>query len=250
MSKYDAYKKDVFKLHAEGKSNKDIALELGIDNRRVSDLIKKLGLAKNERMFNDKPSESQHEVFISMVIGDGCIFKSERNTNYRMNLAHQVSQKDYFVEKYNQIKEFVGVDYKYVEQYDKRTKKTYAYYKIQTKVNPYFTRLYNEWYRDGKKIITESIFGELTDKVLAYKFFDDGWLSGSGYSIAMNDYDEGSVETFRKALFVNFGIETSLHQKGSVIYIPAKFKLKFRSIVIKHATEDVLYKLGELTGKS
>ena len=75
-------------------------------------------------------------------------------------------------------------------------------------------------------------------------------MSSSGYSIAMNDYDEDSIEMFRKALLVNFGIETNLHQKGLVIYIPAKFKLKFKSIVIKHATKDVLYKLGELTGKS
>lgn len=245
VSKYDVYLEEVVKLHADGLRNAEIARKLGLNDRRISDLVRKNGLVPNKRKFNETPSELQHEVFISCVIGDGCIFKSKENKNYRMNLAHSEKQKYYFFEKYEIVKDFVGVEWKLVSQYDKRTKKVYNAYKIQSKVNPYFTRLYKKWYRDGKKIIIPDLFKEMTPRVLAYKFFDDGNRVGSGYSIAMDDYDPESVAIFRNVLLEKNGIKTNLHNGGKKVYIPSAYRESFKEIVLPYATKDVLYKLGE-----
>src|SRR5699024_7944426 len=276
-----------------GLRNTDIARKVGVDSRRVSDRLKALGLKRNKRRFNDQPTEEQEKVFISMFIGDGAIYKSEGNKNYRVNLAHSDKQKDYFLMKYNKVKDFIGVEYfkesqfhkkdkkeyhaykfKYREKYykikstkkdkqkyylliknnkikefigveyfkesqfHKKAKKEYHAYKFQSRVNPYFTRMREVWYKDGKKIIPKLIKDKLDDEIMAYKFFDDGWLTASGYSIAMNDYDVESVNNLRQAMKENLGIETNLQEEGKIMYIPASGRGKFREIVEPYATKD------------
>lgn len=249
-TKYDSKLGEIKKLHAEGLNNSQIALVIGIDHRRINELLKKLDLKTNVQVFNDLPTSEEEEVLLSCIMGDGCLFKSKENINYRMNLAHSEKQKEYFIRKYEAVKDFVGVDYKFVSQFNKKTKKTYYAYKFQSKVNPYFTRMYDKWYKNGKKIMPSDVKEVLTPKLLAYKFFDDGYLNVSGYSISMDDYDIGSVSNYRNAMLENFGIETNIHMGGKKIYIPSSQKEKFKNLVIPYATKDVLYKLGELTGNS
>lgn len=248
MSKYDKYRKQIIDLHSEGLRNSEIAKEIGIDNRRVSEQIKKIGLEPNQRVFNDKPTPDEEKIFISMFIGDGAIYKSPGNVNYRVNLAHSDKQKEYFLMKYNRVKNFIGTEYFKETQYHKKAKKHYHAYKFQSKVNPYFTKMRKIWYKNGKKVIPDEIYKHLDYELLAYKFFDDGHNAKSGYSIAMNDYDNESVERFRDAMKINLGIETNLHKSGAYIYIPASQKSKFKKFVLPYATKDVLYKLGELSG--
>ena len=233
---------DVRTLHTKGLTNTLISKELGLDRRRVSDMLNKMDLKANERIFNEKPTKLQHEVFISCVLGDGAIFKSAKNVNYRMNLAHSFKQKEYFLKKYNIVRDFIGVDYKKVSQYDKRTKKTYHAYKFQSLVNPYFTKLRNEWYENDKKIIPDILHDEMTDRILAYKYFDDGHKTVSGYSIAMCDYDYKSIQVFRNVLKRSYDIRTTTHSGGSV-YIPASEREVFKAIIKPYATEDLYYKL-------
>lgn len=249
-SKYDDKLGEVKELHQKGLKNSQIALIVGVDQRRMADILRKLGLKKNERVFNDEPTKEEEEVLLSCIMGDGCLFKNERSINYRMNLAHSEKQKEYFIKKYEVVKEFIGVEYKLVSQFDKRTNKTYHAYKFQSKVNPYFTKMYDKWYKNGKKIMPVDITGILTPKLLAYKFFDDGFLNVSGFSISMDDYDLDSVSNYRSAMLENFGIETNIHDEGRKIYIPASQREKFKKLVMPFATKDVLYKLGELSGNS
>ena len=245
MSKYDKYLHQIKQLHGEGRRNSEISNILNLDSRRVSDLLKELGLSSNKRKFNENVTTLQNEVFISMAIGDGCIFKGEGNTNYRMNLAHCEKQKGYFLEKYNIIKNFIGVDYKFYSNLDRRTGKVYNHYRIQTKANPYFTRLYERFYKDGKKIIPSSLADDMTPRILAYKYFDDGNKIRDAHQIAMNDFDDKSIINFRSILLEKFGIGSTL-QAGGTVYIPKKYSQDFIRIVKPFATSDVLYKLGEL----
>lgn len=245
MSKYEKYNEKIKKLHSQGLRNADIARKIGIDGRRVSERLKALGLKRNVRKLNDQPTPEQEKIFISMFIGDGAIYKSVGNKNYRVNLAHSYKQKEYFSMKYNKVKDFIGSEYFKETQFHKGAQKEYHAYKFQSRVNPYFTRMRKVWYKDGKKIIPELIKGVLDDELMAYKFFDDGWRTSHGYSIAMNDYDVDSVDNLRIAMKENLGIDTNLHKDGEVIYIPASEREKFRKIVQPYATNDVLYKLGE-----
>ena len=76
-------------------------------------------------------------------------------------------------------------------------------------------------------------------------FFDDGFKTRGTYCIAMNNFDRESINYFRMILLNKYENETTIH-KDNTLYIRAKSKNKFKEIVKKYATKDVLYKLGEL----
>lgn len=248
MNKYKEYDKTIKELHSKGLRNFEIAKEIGIDGRRVSDRLKAMELKSNKRQFNDKPTKDEEKIFRSMFLGDGAIYKSKANKNYRVNLAHSLKQKDYFLMKYNRVKDFIGTEYFKETQFHKKMQKEYHVYKFQSKVNPYFTRMYKKWYRNGKKIIPNDIEEYFDAELLAYKFFDDGSLHHNGYYIATDDYDKKSLNNLRRAMLKNHGIKTNIHKHGNdgkVIYIPSTEVIKFKKIVEPYATKDVLYKLGE-----
>ena len=246
MSRYEKYDEDIKKLHGEGLRNGEIAEIVGIDARRVSDRLKVNGLVSNKRKFNDKPTPEEEVVLISLFIGDGCIYKSLGNINYRVNLAHSLKQKGYFMKKYNRVKKFL--DCEYFEETQKHSNGNYhSCVKFQSKVNPYFTRAREKFYKNGKKIIPSDIADYLTDELLAYKFYDDGYLTESGFAISMDDYDKESISNFKQAVEKNFGIEMNEWGNGRKLYVPAKYRGAFKELVLPHATEDVLYKLGEFS---
>lgn len=243
MSKYDKYFDNIKKLHDNGMRTSEISKVIGIDARRISDQLKKNGLKSNERTFDNKPTQEQKDVLISLAIGDGCIYKSKGNKNYRMNLAHSTKQKDYFLNKYNQLKPFIEVDYFIETQTHSKTGKKHTCYKFQTRVHSFYTEMYGKFYANGKKIIPKDFEKIVNEKILAYKYFDDGYKIRKTYSISMNDYDKKSVKTFQKALKNVFNIKTTLQQNEKVIYIPVKESEKFRKIISKYATQDLYYKL-------
>lgn len=243
MSKYDKYFDSINELYKQGKRNSEISKELGIDSRRISDQLKKNGLKSNEKTYDTKPTKNQEDVLISLAIGDGCIFKSKASKNYRMNLAHSVKQKDYFLEKYNQIKSFIEVDYFIETQKHSKTGNEHTCYKFQTRVHPYYTEMHNKFYDNGKKIIPNDFENIVNEKILAYKYFDDGYKDRKAFRISMHDYDKKSVNIFQRVLDKVFSIKSNLQDKGRVIYIPVKESNKFRNIISKYATQDLYYKL-------
>lgn len=243
MSKYDKYFDSINELYKQGKRNSEISEELGINSRRISDQLRKNGLKSNKKTYNTKPTKSEEDVLISLAIGDGCIFKSKASKNYRVNLAHSKKQKYYFLEKYEQIKNFIEVDYFIETQEHSKTGNKHTCYKFQTRVHPYYTKLYNKFYRNGKKIIPDDFESIVNEKILAYKYFDDGYKVRKAFSISMHDYDEESVNVFQRALYKVFDIKSTLQNEGRIIYIPVKESNKFRNIISKYATQDLHYKL-------
>ena len=182
------------------------------------------------------------EVLTGTIIGDGCIFKGKLNINCRMNLAHSLKQKEYFMKKYEILKSVIKTDPKERTWIDKRTKKEYSEIRFQSKTSEEFTRLREYWYKNGKKIIPKNSLDVMGETCLAVKYFDDGYLTRGAYSISMNDYDEDSIKNFRLWLLDRFNINCSLHKKG-VLYIKKNESYKLTPIISKFATQDVMYKV-------
>lgn len=247
ISKYVKYDEQIIKLAKEGKKPFEIAKEVGIDSRRVIDRLKANSITNYKRgNTNDRlsiQSEEQKQVLLGTILGDGCLFKGNSNQNYRMNLAHSLKQKEYFMYKYNVLKSLGFKEPKIEKEFHKRVEKEYTCIKTQSLTNPLFTEMYKIWYKDGKKIIPKNKVNEIGDLAIAIMFFDDGCKTTSGYSIATYNFDLDSLNNLRIYLLQKYNIETSLHKDKS-LYIRANSKSKFRKIVEKYATSDVLYKLG------
>lgn len=249
MSKYDKYYKKIERLNKEGYRNCEIAKEINIDSRRVGEILKKLNVKKNENKsyYSIEITKKEEEAIIGNIIGDGCIFKDTRGKHYRMNLAHSLHQKEYFMKKYEILKRLIKNYPKERLWIDKRTNKEYGEIRYQTISNVIFNNFYNTWYKNGKKIIPYSELNKINETVISIKYFDDGsFIRDAGY-IAMNNYDEESISNLRYVLENKFNILTTIH-KNKQIYIPRKEFKKFIEIVKPFATSDVLYKLGEFGG--
>ena len=244
MSKYDKFLPIIKELHSKGLRNNEISKEIGVDSRRVSDLLKKLGL-KSNKIQKLNPTDEQMSILVGAAMGDGTIFKSKLNKNYRMALAHSMKQKDYFLMKYEKLKNLIKTDWKLNKEYDKRTKKYYHNIKFQSRVNPLYNELYKEWYEDGKKVIRERNKSLITPLALAVKYFDDGYDIRGGGGIAMSSFDDESVRVLSEVIN-SFGIETTTWS-DKTIYIKKGSFTKFKELIGKYATKDVLYKLGEFT---
>lgn len=245
QSKYIVFLEEIKRLHQEGLTNAEISRTINVDSRRISDMLKKNGIEKNIKELILKPNETQKQIILGTIIGDGCLFKDKHGKNYRMNLAHCLKQRDYFLMKYEIIKELILSDAKEKTEYDKRTCKNYYSIGFQSKSAPYYTNLYGIWYKNKKKIIPLKEIEKMESLGLAIKYFDDGNKIRKTGQIAMNDYDIESIENFRQVVYKKFNVATTL-QSEKTVYIPVKEFITFKEIILPHATTDVLYKLGEL----
>lgn len=225
-------------LTEKGKTGREIASILGIGKSTVQAIINKQGYVKNKW---DLTAE-QEEMLYATVIGDGCLFKNTPTSNARMNLAHSLKQKEYFMYKYNVLKPIIRS--KPVERtwLDKRTNKYYSEIRFQSRVHEKFTELWLEVYKDGKRIITKEALKDKGELVLAIKYFDDGFKSRNAHRIAMSSYDDESRENFRDWMKEKFDIKSTIYKTG-VLYIPTSENPKFCKILMKYATNDMYYKI-------
>ena len=244
--KYSRFLKDMKELHQKGMTISEIARALNIDSRRISEIFKENGIEKNIKKNILNPNEIQKQVLIGTVIGDGCLFAGKYARFHRMNLAHSLKQKEYFMMKYKILKNLILSEPKECVEHDKRTDKDYYSIRFQSKSSPLYTDLYNVWYKDKKKIIPLDEIKKMNELGLAIKYFDDGNILRNAGNIAMNDYDLDSIENLRAVLYEKFNIKTTF-QKSKTIYIPKKEFINFKNIILPYATSDVLYKLGRIS---
>lgn len=240
MSKtFELYGEQIRQLTEEGKSSREIGEIIGAGSSTVHAIVQKHGFQKALL----QPTEEQWEVLIGTLIGDGCLFKASPNSLHRMNLAHSLKQETYFHYKYEMLKSLIRTEPKKRSWIEKRNGTEYHEIRFQTRVNPLFSELYEKWYRDGKKIIDYENIKDCGALCLAIKYFDDGHLTKAGQpTISMNDYDVESSKNLQRWLSEKFGVDSAYHKPG-VIYIPARSKAKFLSLVEPYATSDLLYKI-------
>lgn len=235
----------VKQLHGYGMRNSEIAEAAGIGRNRVSELLKYAGLIPNADVKLTVSTNEQLQILIGTIIGDGCLFKDGNGAKHRINLAHCLEQREYFYSKYLILKDLIRSEPFTQTQQHQKTGKTHSCVKFQSRVNELYTDLYNEYYKDGKKVLTDENVAALGWQGIAVKYFDDGnYIRGAG-AISMCNYSAESIATFQNLLLKKFGIETTI-QKNGVIYIKKSSFQKFKENIIRYATSDVLYKLGEL----
>lgn len=230
----------VKELRKKGLSIKDIAKDSGISRYRVEIILKENNFTKAEI----EPTIRQNDFLIGNVIGDGSIFgDGNENHNFRMNLAHSLKQRDYFLFKYAELESIVRSKPRERTWTDKRTLKQYSEIRYQSVANEFYTNLYKKWYKDGKKIINIDEINNCGAITLAIKYFDDGCKCSNGnYSIAMNDYSDDCIDSFSMWMLDKFSIKSNVHASRN-LYIPAGSKSAMKEILSLITSEDVQYKV-------
>jgi len=191
-----------------------------------------------------KLSDRQYKVVIGTLFGDGCLLKPYNwGTNYRLQINHSINQKDYVFWKYNELKNWVISEPKLI----KSTKS----WRFRSKSHSVFTKLAEDFYENGKKIIPNYALNLIGDPlILAIWYMDDGGVrryKGKIYNIYLNtqSFTKEEVAKVSDALLKRKGIFSTLeyNRKRWRLRINNKFTPKFLKIVSPYILSEFNYKI-------
>jgi len=176
-------------------------------------------------------SRTQREVVIGSLLGDGCLVANSWGKNYRLKMQQCDKQKEYLFWKYKILKEFVLSP----PTYQKHTKS----WQFRTISHPEFTKLRNEFYPDGRKVIPDAINDVLKSPLsIAIWYMDDGALHTRKDTFILNTQsfsreDNGKLQ---KCLKDNFNISANLNRDKVYwrIYVQKNSAKHFENMVKEH----------------
>lgn len=197
----------------------------------------KLGLKANPKQFPKHTiSKEQHQILIGTLLGDGCLTKLHNNT--RIDFAHTIKQKEWFLWKYERLKPFVW-DYKIRTYENDRYKNPITEIRAKTRVHPLLNSYHTAFYNKGVKIVPRELFKQLTPLGLAVWFMDDG----SETQLCTNSFNKNDLEYIVEELNAKFNISFTIMKSGA-LYIPVSER-KVLSLLIKpHIISSMQYKLS------
>lgn len=224
---------------------KDLAKLLDVKLATLTYIKKSLKLGPKKYPFkNITLTPDQKSVLVGTVLGDGSLTIPRKGSNANLSFSHCVKQKEFFDYKVNFFVDFGFYSKPKKLHADSRTGKYYLCWDFKSNAHPIFTEYQNLFYHNKIKKVPENIEDYLTPLALAIWFMDDGSSQKSGYIISTNSFSVEEVNLLINILYSKFNVVANLHHKEQpVIYITAKSKKLFRSIIEPYIIESMNYKL-------
>lgn len=97
------------------------------------------------------------------------------------------------------------------------------------------------------KYISEDLINYLNPRVLAYLYMDDGSYALSGFYLHTEGFTKLDVYRLAGMLHYQFGLKVTVqwHEGKPMVYISAKSKQLFISLIEKYIHPSMLYKIGK-----
>jgi hypothetical protein len=236
------------KLYYEGNTDMQIAKVLNVNSTTVHRFRNSLGLKPVENFKFVILNNFQREVLLGHVLGDGSLQKENRNATGR--IEQSLKQKEYFLWKFNILKDLTNGRYSETERFDKRTQKYYYAINSYMPAHPVLTDLYNITYINGKKELNEKNLRYFSEVSLATIFMDDGNKESSGgYNIATNCFSIKSLLEFKTMLYYRFNI-LSTFDVNNETYIKKESAPVFEKLINKYVIPTMEYKFHTVPLKS
>lgn len=173
-------------LYSTKYSKKEICQYFNVSEDVIDRLRKENNFVYNrkEKQYDDYTfSKKQLEVLQGCLLGDGCLNIHKCGKNAKFSYTSKSKEMVEYVYQY--FKNLISSEgIKYLEIYDKRTKKNYSRYSIRTIAHPIFTEIYYKWYIDGVKHIPKDLV--LTPTVCLFWYLGDGSLNNNGNTANLN----------------------------------------------------------------
>ena len=196
-----------------------------------------------------KLSNIQREVLIGTLLGDGCLETQNNSRTYRLKIEHSLLQKEYVDWKYGIFKDWVLTEPK-VREYVAYglLRKNYRFSTVSHGALRFYAQ---QFYRNGEKIIPQTIHKWLSPLALAVWFMDDGSIKSNQHRalvIHAQSFKEGDLRRIILILEKKYGIESVLRKRndgnGFVIYLTAHTIQRFIATVENFILPSMKYKLG------
>ncbi|MGB9707183.1 MAG: LAGLIDADG endonuclease [Microgenomates group bacterium] len=120
-------------------------------------------------------TKRQLEIIVGCILGDGYLRQIAGRSDAFLEVNHSFKAKEYVDWKYQELKDFVKSAPKTRQQNKNDLKLAYRFF---TQEHPQLTKLFNQFYANGKKIIPKNF--SLTPLTLAVWYMDDGSKTKKG----------------------------------------------------------------------
>ena len=234
--KYDY--EEITKYHAKGLCDRDIAEVLDYDKTETARIRKKLGLIPNKsakKAFADdyKMTEEETSIFIGCLLGDGSLSYGKQTRFPAFKFSHCTAQEEYFMWKYNKLKNILSSYGKYMGSGGFGAPGDYKF-QCTGKHLSCLTDYHKQFYIEGvKKLPIDVITRDFTNLSLYTWYMDDGSKDKNGNgSHIMSTYcfereNLAEFTDFLKAKFdLHFNIKTD-----KCLYLQHKSNSTFREIL-------------------
>lgn len=150
-------------------------------------------------------SSTQDAIIVGSLLGDGTLRKQGTRINALLEVNHAYKYKEYVDWKYNLLKEFILTPPKH-----RIGKGNRVAYRFTTRSIPSFTKYYNKFYVNGKKIIPNDL--SLSSLALAVWFMDDGCKSRSSLYLNSQQFVLKEQKLLQELLWRSYKIDSSLNR--------------------------------------
>jgi hypothetical protein len=179
----------------------------------------------------------EKSIIIGSILGDGYLRIIPDRTNAFLEINHSFKAKDYVDYKFNSLKRICS------SEPEKREINNRVAYRFFTKQHPELTKLYKEFYRQGKKIIPNNLI--LDPIILAVWYMDDGSKT-SNNDIYLNTQqfslrDQKKLLSLLKKMKINARLNKD--KKYYRIRILKQSVMDFMEIINPHMETSMKYKL-------
>ena len=192
-------------------------------------------------------TEKEDAIIVGSILGDGCL--EHNGSHVRIRFEHGISQKEYLLWKYEQLKNIVAGPPMKVHAFHRKNQKFYDSLRFYTRSNEAFEKYSETFYKDKRKIIPKNISELLTHPLsLAVWFMDDGYKRNdcNALRLSTDSFNKNEQEILSDILNRNFNISNKLHKKGKTwnIYIPQSSARRFVDIGKPYIIPELKYKIA------
>lgn len=242
--KYENLKNLIISNYTNLKDINQVSEKLNIDKRLV-----KMCINEKPILPSYQPSEEEIQIILGSILGDGNLSLNKSKTKGHLIFAHSEKQKDYCIWKTEKLQKLMYYYYTFNKciQKNKKRNKTYIFYRALSKDLLYFLELFKRWYiQDGSKnikIINKEDLYKLDALGLAIWFQDDGYKEKkSGYCISTLCFSIDDLNIIKDYFKDKWNVDIVI-RNNKEIYIGAKYRDKFKSIIEPYIHDDCKYKL-------
>lgn len=227
---------------------RQIAKHYGVSKPAIQRLRRLWGIeaiSKTERSTSVLSlTDEQKEVIIGCMLGDGHLL--ERGV---FKVSHAYHQYEY-LKRVREILHPLSGPMAYEEKTMKGSGEVRAAFGFRTSQHVWLKAMRKMFYPEGKRVFPAPLLDSLSERSLAFWYFDDGTLyDGNLPAFALGDVDEATVENTIRALGGRFGFDTYLSPRSTptcqIVSLRSASAGRLFEIVAPYATADMLHKIPE-----
>jgi len=194
--------------------------------------------------FPKELSYEQEQILIGTVLGDGGLYKSNKNGGeYCLQISHSTKFRKYLEHKAEKFDVFFSCIFDCFRDD--------SYLSIfRTVYHPLFSEYAKKFYKKGFKVLPMGLVNKLDPLGIAVWFMDDGYYSDNGYSgvvgLCTHNFSENENNKIAGWFNERFGIDFRVTKQREYFYLKTGKKNnvnKFMDIVRPYIVKSMAYKL-------